>query len=608
VGLLAGADPDTVSGNSMLVLGKTPRFVVRLGAPADHDEQRRIERVLAAARVFLALSGLLAIYLDPTEPTRYSHAAYGLLFGYVLYAVAVWVALRRLPDLLPSFPWIHALDILFPAVFTLITEGPNSPFFLFFVFVLTAAAFRWGFPETVLTAVLISTLMLVEALLLSYAKPFGLEGEYEINRLVIRLSYLLILGVLLGYLAEAEKRLRAEDVFVARLISKARVDVGLRGTMQTVLGETLRLFLAPRALAVVQQASSGRVFIWESHLLENGSHSIAGSEAAPDERRQYLVALPAQATYAQRRRDGWATSAIGAEGKRVRIDPGWSPAAYPHMSEASSLLAVEFNMGREWSGCLLLFSPRSGDKLHELRFAQKFLHQIGPALYNVYLLRRLRSRAGAVERARVARELHDGAIQALIAVEMDVDLLRREAARGDHTASLAPRLERVQEMLREQVFDLRTLMQQMRPVELGSAQLLDHLADIVERFRRGTGIAAEFTSSLDDVELSPRVCRELVGITQEALANVRKHSGAQRVLVRFGVQQGNWTLQVEDDGRGFDFAGKKDLPELEASRKGPAVIKERVRILGGNLEIESLPGQGTRLQVTCPQKAHATYV
>ena len=200
-----------------------------------------------------------------------------------------WAVLRRFSEFVPSFLWMHAVDMLFPAVFTLVTEGPNSPFFLFFVFVLTAAAFRWGFIETILTAILISTMMTVEAVLLTYGRLFGtgLEGEYEVNRLVIRLSYLLILGVLLGYLAEAEKQLRAEDVFVGRVIAKARVDVGLRGTMQAVLGESMRLFLAPRALALVRQNGSGRVFVWESHVLDDGGYSIAGSEAGPEERRQY---------------------------------------------------------------------------------------------------------------------------------------------------------------------------------------------------------------------------------------------------------------------------------------------------------------------------------
>ncbi len=229
-------------------------------------------------------------------------------------------------------------------------------------------------------------------------------------------------------------------------------------------------------------------------------------------------------------------------------------------------------------------------------------------MYTVYLLRRLRSRAGAVERARVARELHDGAIQALIGVEMEVDVLRREAARNGDSSSMEPRLERIQDMLRDQVLDLRTLMQQMKPLEMSPAQLLDHLADAVERFRRDTGISAEFVSGLEDVSLSPRACRELVRITQEALANVRKHSRAQRVLVTFGMHGSEWTLVVEDDGRGFDFTGRKSLPELDASRKGPAIIKERVRLLGGRLEIESSPGEGSRLHITLPQKAYASYV
>jgi signal transduction histidine kinase len=595
----------------MFPLGRIPRFLTRLGAPADHDERRRIERVLASARVFLACGGMLAIYLDPTEPSRYSTFAYGLLFAYILYSIGVWTVLRRFHAFVPSFPWMHTVDMAFPAIFTLFTEGPNSPFFLFFVFVMTAAAFRWGFVETMLTALIISMFMSAEAALLTYGRHLGtwLEGEYEMNRFVIRLSYLVILGVLLGYLAEEQKQLRAENAFVTRVIGQARVDAGLRGTLQAVLGRTMRLFLAPRALTILQQNSSGRVFLWHSESQPGPDTTISGSETTPDEREFYMPPLPAHSFFAQRRGPAWNTWAIDGDGRRKRIDPAWSPALCPHMNSAASLLAVGLTMGEEWSGYLLLFDAKTGsDKLKEVRFAQKLFAQVGPAIYTVYLLRRLRSRAGAVERARVARELHDGAIQALIAVEMEVDVLKREAARGGDAAKLAPRLQRIQELLREQVFDLRTLMEQMRPVDISPGQLLDHLADTVDRFRRDTGITAEFVSGLDEVELSPRVCRELVRIAQEALANVRKHSGARRVLVRFSVDQGQWTLAVEDDGRGFEFTGKKSMAELDASHKGPLVIKERVRTLGGDLEIESLPGQGTRLVVTLPQRAQAAYV
>jgi signal transduction histidine kinase len=94
-----------------------------------------------------------------------------------------------------------------------------------------------------------------------------------------------------------------------------------------------------------------------------------------------------------------------------------------------SLVAVKFLFGSEWRGRILLFNPSwRGDKQEELRFLLDLVHQVGPAIYNVYLLHRLRRRAGAAERARFARELHDGAVQSLIAVEMQVDVIRLSAA------------------------------------------------------------------------------------------------------------------------------------------------------------------------------------
>jgi signal transduction histidine kinase len=151
-------------------------------------------------------------------------------------------------------------------------------------------------------------------------------------------------------------------------------------------------------------------------------------------------------------------------------------------------------------------------------------------------------------------------------------------------------------------------MQQMRPLDLKGGQFLDYLADVVERFRRETGISAQLVSSLDEVALPPRVGRELVRIVQEALVNIRKHSGARNVLVRFAAQDNKWVLVIDDDGQGFEFEGKMSLSDLDASRRGPGVIKERVRTLGGELVVESQPGRGSHLEVTLPQKAQVAYV
>ncbi len=94
---------------------------------------------------------------------------------------------------------------------------------------------------------------------------------------------------------------------------------------------------------------------------------------------------------------------------------------------------------------------------------------------------------------------------------------------------------------------------------------------------------------------------------QEGLVNVRKHSGARQVLVRLGLSNGELNMMIEDDGRGFPFTGRLSQAELEKIGKGPLIIKERVRLIEGELTIESNPGRGSRLEIRVPQKREVNY-
>lgn len=208
--------------------------------------------------------------------------------------------------------------------------------------------------------------------------------------------------------------------------------------------------------------------------------------------------------------------------------------------------------------------------------------------------------AKAMERALVARELHDGAIQSLIGMEVQMDVLRRQA--GLEAPAMAGELGRIQELLRQEVLNLRELMQQMKPLDLDPRQLPDFLAETVDRFRRDTGISASFVSGLREVTLPSRICLEIARIAQEALVNVRKHSGARNVIVRLSLENGSGKLVVDDDGRGFDFSGRFSQEDLDSARKGPVIIKERVRAIGGALTIESEPGRGARLEIRFPNE------
>ncbi len=570
------------------------------------DEEQRIERALATARVIVALTSMVAVHVDPTDPAQYRHAAYMVLVGYTAWSAAISAGLRWKAANLSLVRLIHVGDVVWPSLLCLYTDGADSPFFTLYLFALLAAAFRWGLWETAATSLASVGVLGFESVMLIKGPMLwrSLEsGDLEVNKFIIRCVYLLLAGLMIGYLAESEKELRAENALITRMLSRIRVDYGLSASLSSVITGMSDVFRGERAVLVARDINSGRVFLWQTHGETDARAFVR--EVAPAEAGRYLAdAAPAAFYWSRRDLSVPYFAALDEHGNRVRGEAPQTTGMPDFVTK--SILSLTFNFGQEWAGRMMVLNPQlSRDIESELRFAQTVVRQVGPALYSVYLLRRLRSRAGAIERARVARELHDGAIQSLIAVEMQVDVLRRQAA-GD-SARLAAELARVQHLLQQEVINLRELMQQMRPVDMGPQQFLDFLADYVDRFRRDTGIHVRFVTDLQEVTLSPRVCRELARVVQEGLINIRKHSGARSALVRFASENGHWLLMIDDDGKGFDFAGRHDLADLDTIRRGPATIKERVRSIGGELVIQSNPGEGSRLEIKLPKKGHAIY-
>jgi signal transduction histidine kinase len=587
----------------------------RLRIPPDPGETRRIERWLATARVFLAISTLVAIRMDPTE-LGHSWAAYGLFVFYMANGILILMLLRRRQQSTSAFRLlVHAGDIVWPALISIFAEGPRTPFFLFFFFVLAAAAYRWGLWETLGTAAAEVALLWAESFIVRtvWLEPGGsarlrhLTGlnvnvnEFEAQRLFMLSIYLLVMGLLLGYLAEQQKHLRAEKAVVTGSLSRIRVEAGLTGTMQQIFGEALSMYGASRLVVASQEARSHRVFVGEMRAQRNGASSeFRWLESVPRDAKTYLDDFPGDVCYAAFDGKRWSSLALDHNGNQVPVENLAPLSQLRDAQEFQSLITVAFLFGGEWRGRVFLFNPSwRGEKQEELRFLLDLVRQVGPAVYNVYLLHRLRRRAGAAERARFARELHDGAVQSLIAVEMQVDVLRRQTEAGK---PIGGELGRIQGLLREEVLKLRELMQQMKAIDVDSERLLRVLADTVERFQRETGISARFVTDIENLDMPQRVCRELLRIVQEGLVNVRKHSGARHALVRLGTSQNRWNLTLEDDGKGFPFAGRFSQEQIEESGKGPMIIKERVRLIAGQLTLESNPGQGTRLEISVPKE------
>lgn len=567
-----------------------------------------MERVLATTRLFLATSFLAAIYIVPTEPGHYPPLVYLLLFLYLAHSFVVMILARiRLSPTLAFRSFVHGADIVWPTVISLFTKEPISPFFLFFLFVLLEAAYRWGLWETLATSGATIVLLAAENAVARWVRlPAAIPIHPELNRLLLSAAYLLAMGLLIGYLAENEKQLRAEKAVLSRVLGMARVDFGLTGSLQNIFQELMHLFGAREALLTIEESHSARVSACEAKSLAADGIEFRWLPPADLNRESYLFPAVAHTWFAARSPHSVRLLAVDAAGSRLRKLSSDFLAPLLAARQFQSVLAVSLTTTGEWSGRLYLFDPTlPADREEALRFLQDFVRQVAPAVSNVYLLARLRQRAGAIERARVARELHDGAVQSLISVEMQVEVLRRQAA--TQPSGVVPELGRIQKLLREEVLKLRDLMQQMKPLAIEGRNLRPFLQDTVAKFQRETGISARFTCQEGSIDLPAKVCRELARIVQEALVNVRKHSRAQHVVVQLRAAPGAYHLVVQDDGAGFEFSGRLSQAELEDQQKGPVVIRERVRSIEGELTVESMPGHGSRLDVVIPQKQHVAY-
>jgi signal transduction histidine kinase len=412
---------------------------------------------------------------------------------------------------------------------------------------------------------------------------------------------------MVGYLGEQEKLLRAETTTMAAVGRQPRVDLGLGGSVTAVARELLQTFDASAVDFVIQDFETRRSMLWRVDRSDSGtSRRAVHVKLDPSQQNAWLFEDPGSTWSAKKVADGRGCSV------RITQRGVWpltraTVTLPPEVVEArpfTTVAASNMGLAEEWCGRVYVFDAAGGDNLERsLHFLEQITEHITPALTNVFLLRRLRSRAGAVERARVSRELHDGAIQSLFGIQMKIEALRRRTATPEEADE---ELGEVQELLQREVLALRELMQALRPLELETSdQLPDVLASLVERFRRDTSVSARFVWTGGPISLPSSTALELARIVQEALVNVRKHSRARNVLVRLTNSDETCTLMIEDDGQGFEFEGRLSARELEKRRIGPAIIKERARIAGAQLSVDSTPGVGARLELTFNNGVHA---
>lgn len=204
------------------------------------------------------------------------------------------------------------------------------------------------------------------------------------------------------------------------------------------------------------------------------------------------------------------------------------------------------------------------------------------------------------ERRTIARELHDEVGQALTAIKVEIALAQRTT---ETPASTAAHLEDARRMAEDTLQTIRDLSHLLRPPLLDDLGLAAALQANLDGFEKRHGVQAELFHDGMDQRLAPELETALYRVVQEALTNVAKHAHARMCRVHLQGLHATVLVTIEDDGSGF-HAG--DLQRPDATRGlGLIGIRERVAQLSGTFQIETAPGQGTRLAIEMPARPHS---
>ena len=200
------------------------------------------------------------------------------------------------------------------------------------------------------------------------------------------------------------------------------------------------------------------------------------------------------------------------------------------------------------------------------------------------------------ERSRIARELHDAISQELFSLSVLAGGLRRSLPAG---SPVLPEVETMERTAGGAMREMRSLLLALRPVALEEADLAGAIEGVCHAYsdRLGIPVLAEFElAGVGAAGLPPAVEHAVLRVTQEAVANAARHAGPGQVTVRLHADSRQARLEVADDGRGFDVLNEP----ADTGGLGLHTMRDRVTELGGQLAIDSAPGEGTRVRACFP--------
>jgi signal transduction histidine kinase len=515
-------------------------------------------RVVALGRVMLASLFLVSIWLDPAQPAPPAARGYTFLLLYMMFALALALATWRnwWLDARLAIP-AHLIDM---AVFMAIVFSTNiytSPFFVFFTLPLLAAAIRWGWRATALTAAGLILLYLAAGLLAG-----GSPGS-EVQRFIIRSGNLMFLSALLIWFG-------IHQSFTQLFFRLDDLHAGLPGEAEP-LREALRIAMKAAAAgsgALLVRADPdsdyegvcGAGAVFRSISIEH--RLIADASAS-----SLLFDLSSNRALAER-----------ARGRFRFLNASEALAGF----ELADLGAVEGVIADVRSGTregwLVLWNMAELSTDY-LVVGRELGRAVGAILDRTALVEAIEEGAAARTRLSLARDVHDSVVQFLAGASFRVEAVMRASRSG---MKIDRDLEELKRLLVNEQGEIRGFVSALRrDRKLELADAVEELRALTKRLSQQWAVDCRIDAAPDNAAIPIRLQLDVQHLLREAVANAVRHGHANRVDIGIGVDEGQLRLEVKDNGSGFS---------AESAAVQPWSLKERVDRAQGSLDLSSEAG------------------
>lgn len=528
-----------------------------------------------------------------------------LVWCYALFNLLCTAALF-FPPLGPVLSIAFIADITFITLFTFISQDTHDLFYPLYLLPLVVAALQIrpaaGLLAGLIAAGAYTTAYLLAQIRLGGAPPFA--DALKLVALVMRSTILVVIPWLTSGLAERWGTTNRRSVALAEEQTERawREANAYRDQMRTLYEVAYTLSTTMNYQSVLDAALS------ESRkLVPYVSGLVLLSTGQPDE--LYVAAAYGVREGDQEQRIVVGKGHIGQALRQadpciiedVSREPEVAPIAA--LSRCKAACLVPLRAALRTYGLLLI----AGDR--ENAFSQEQLGMITAlanyaiiALHNAQLVHDLREERAKLlskeeeVRRQLARDLHDGPAQALAAITMNVEFIKRLLERDP--ARIVGELDKLGSLAKRTTHEVRTMLFELRPLVLETQGLDTTLRQYFERFQ-SDGIQIILETANVTANLDTKTEGTLFNIIQEAVNNAIKHARAERIWVRLRQTPELLETTVQDDGRGFDLQKIRSSYEQRGSF-GLLNIEERAKLIGGVAEINSAPGVGTTVRVMVP--------